>query len=437
MPPTPQENALLRDLHRRLGQLALEPDHPFYVDVHDPVYDGVAGEDIVQQLQRDVAWSEAPSLSFMSGFRGAGKSTQLNRLARQLDAEGYAVLKFDIEDYLETRIPITAVHLVYALAAGARDAAELKGWLETGALASFRDRFFNWVKGLRVDGAATLSAPLSDWTGVEFEATLRRDPTFRDELGLFLHDRSLEVQKQADMFLGELQGAIRADFVARGREWLGVVLIVDSLDHARSETQFQHVRDALREIFDLQVSLLRFDGIRTLFCVPPWLKPAGGTVRQIFNVKVADRSGAAVQGGYALLREILRCRLPVGLTAPGFLSPADHDRVVELCGGHIRDFLRLLDDVVIRAAALPATAGEVDRAVTQVRGDFLPLADDERVWLARIAVSHELTLATQDDWEGLAGLLDRHLVLRYPNEETWYAVHPLIAGELKASPPSL
>lgn len=112
------ETDLLRALHRRLGQLSLQPDDPFYVDVHDPRWKGSAGEDIVSQLQRDVAWSEAPSLSFMSGFRGTGKSTQLNRLARELAGEGYAVLKFDVEEYLEIRILITAVHLVYCARGG-------------------------------------------------------------------------------------------------------------------------------------------------------------------------------------------------------------------------------------------------------------------------------------------------------------------------------
>lgn len=272
---------------------------------------------------------------------------------------------------------------------------------------------------------------------MDFEATLRRDPTFRDELDTFLRDRSLEAQNQANAFLLELQEAVREHFEAQDREWLGVVLIVDSLDHTRSETQFQQVRDALREIFDLQMSLLRFDGIRTLFCVPPWLRPAGGTVRQIFNVKVADRSGAAFPGGHGLLREILHCRLPEGCLASQFLSEAALSRLGALSGGHIRDYLRLLDDVVIRAGALPASEHEVDRAVTQARGDFLPLADDERSWLARIERSHELTLPSQDDWEGLAGLLDRHLVLRYPNEETWYAVHPLVASELQGAPEAL
>jgi hypothetical protein len=411
--------------------MSLQPDDPFYVDVHDPRYAGAAGEDIVGQLHRDVAWSEAPSLSFMSGFRGAGKSTQLNRLARDLEDEGFAVLKFDVEEYLETRIPITAVHLVYALAAGARDSAVRANVLDQGGVATFGGKFLNWLKGLRLEGKASISAPLAEWLPVDFEATLRRDPTFRDEVDRFLRDRSVELHRQANEFLSEVQDAIRQRFVSDGRDWLGVVLLVDSLDHVRSETQFQQVRDALREIFDMQVNLLRFEGVRTLFCVPPWLRPAGGTVRHIYNVKVADRAGSPYSGGYALLTDILGRRLPEGPAAcSDFLAEPELQRLTGLSGGHIRDYLRMLDDVVLRARELPAPRKEVDRAITQIRGDFLPLADDERLWLQRIAECHELALPTQDAWEGLAGLLDRHLILRYPNEETWYAVHPIIAGDL-------
>ncbi|MFP5347844.1 MAG: hypothetical protein ACLGIA_12565 [Actinomycetes bacterium] len=417
-----EQTTTLRALHTRLGQLSLQPNDPFYVDVHRARYQGAAGEDIVGQLLRDVAWSEAPSLAFMSGFRGAGKSTQLNRLALDLEDEGFAVLKFDVEQYLETRIPITVVHLVYALAAGARDAAVTKGWLAEGRVSSFGSRFLSWLKGLRIEGQASVNAPFSDWLPVDFEATLRRDPTFRDEVDKFLRDRSVELHRQADEFLGEVQKAIRERFAAEGRDWLGVVLLVDSLDHVRSETQFQKVRDALAEIFDMQVSLLRFQEVRTLFCVPPWLRSAAGTVRRIYNVKVADRAGDAFEGGYELLTDVLERRLPPRCLLGDFLDPTELRRVIALSGGHMCDYLRMLDDVVLRIHELPAPSRDVDRAVTQIRGDFLPLADDERLWLQRIAKSHELSLRTQDEWEGLAGLLDRHLVLRYPDEEPWYAV---------------
>ena len=76
----------------------------------------------------------------------------------------------------------------------------------------------------------------------------------------------------------------------------------------------------------------------------------------------------------------------------------------------------------------------VTAAIQQVRNGMLPLADDQRGLLRRVAASHELPLTSQNDWNVVATLFDQHFVLGYQNGETWYDVHPLLHNEIDSDP---
>jgi hypothetical protein len=60
----------------------------------------------VRLLAEAIEDAPAQSVQLFSGFRGTGKSTQLRRLRKRLVRGGYAVLLIDIEDYLNTQVPV-------------------------------------------------------------------------------------------------------------------------------------------------------------------------------------------------------------------------------------------------------------------------------------------------------------------------------------------
>lgn len=69
----------------------------------------------------------------------------------------------------------------------------------------------------------------------------------------------------------------------------------------------------------------------------------------------------------------------------------------------------------------------MQRAITQVRSELLPIAIHDARWLQRIA-------DTQDAIERLPRLvtfLDSLLVLCYRNGDEWYGVHPLVRDEIR------
>jgi hypothetical protein len=88
--------------------------------------------------------------------------------------------------------------------------------------------------------------------------------------------------------------------------------------------------------------------------------------------------------------------------------------------------LRLLAEILRRADRLPVLENTVNAAINQVRTEFLPIADADAVWLARIAKTHEAGLQDIAQLPNFARFLDTHLALCYRNGKEWYDVHPLI-----------
>ena len=104
--------------------------------------------------------------------------------------------------------------------------------------------------------------------------------------------------------------------------------------------------------------------------------------------------------------------------------------MIRLSGGHLRDLLRLLADVALRARALPVPRSSVETAINQIRSEFLPIANDDAKWLAGIAQTHQAELQSLERLPALARFFDTHLVLCYRNGDEWYNVHPLVAEQV-------
>ena len=65
-----------------------------------------------------------------------------------------------------------------------------------------------------------------------------------------------------------------------------------------------------------------------------------------------------------------------------------------------------------------------------VRSDMLPIAADDRAWLARIMASHKPELPSLDELPGFARLQQGKYILQYRNGDDWFDVHPLLRREV-------
>lgn len=434
----PDDEEFLTQLHRALELKDFGPEDPRYVDLEQ--YPRAVGPDAVKYLGRAIIRTTEGSVFFLSGLRGAGKSTQLRRLQSNLKDTGFAAVRLDAEDYLNLRQPIDVVEFLFFLVGGIADAIEVERWLpQEGPALRTWNRLRAWLARLpervTVTPSATLRGgidiPAIAKAEVNLKAEIRKDESFVASLREFLEGRLSELVREANAIVGELIDDLRSTWQRTGRgEWSGLVVLVDSLDHIRG-ADFPTIRQSLVDLFDKQSGSIILNQARTVFTVPPYLQIDYGVVRHITNVKVAERDRVPYPEGIDALREVLARRTPDGDLMRLFPDEASLTSLIESSGGNLRDLFRLVIEVEIQAETLPVSAETITAAQRAVRSGLLPISDDEMAVLARVATEQVAPLRSQADWAELSGLYERHLILGYPNGETWYDIHPLIADRVR------
>lgn len=433
---------ILRDYYRALQDRPLEPGDPAYIPLYaqEPL-------DPVAKLATTIEWASNESTQLFSGFRGSGKSTELLRLRKQLEGAGFQVVYRDMEDYLNTTTPVEIADFLLALAGALAEglhAGPLRGHdlVKEGYWA----RFAAWMTRTDVqltELAATAGAPVvpggKATAGATLKASLKQDPTFKQKL-----------QERMAGHLGALVGEVRAfvqecvvaaDRAAPGRP---LVLLLDSIEHIRgTAVNAEEVSKALVNLFFGHADKLRFPHLHVIYTVPPWLKikepgaAAGFDMAvQLPCVAVNDREGRPRPEGRRMLHTALRKR---GAAWDELVSPADAEQLVAASGGHLRELLRLVREVAVRQRGRPspAEAAVVQRAIQEIRGQYLPIADEDARWLARIAATHSAELPDQTRLPDLARYFDSLLVMTYNDGEEWWDVHPLVRDHvLRQAPPA-
>ncbi|MGD0239385.1 MAG: hypothetical protein ABSB59_03535 [Streptosporangiaceae bacterium] len=385
----------LTELHRSFELRDLEPTDERYVALQE--YAEAVGPDAVKYLTRSIARTARGSVFFLSGLRGSGKTTQLRRLRQELRDRNFAAVRIDAEQYLNLRQPVDIVEFLFFLVGGITDAVEEERWLpDSGAVSRGWERLRGWLvnlpKRVQVTPSAEISAGLDipglAETNVNLKAEIQRDESFVAGLRRFLDGRLSELTTQANEIIEDLVEELRRAWENEGRgEWLGLVVLVDSLDHVRG-ADFIAIRRALVDLFDKQAGAITLDPCRTVFIVPPYLHPGYGTMRKLTNVKVADRQRQPFETGLAALKEVVTRRVPEGDLSRIFSSDADLRKLLSVSGGNLRDLMRLVTEVATEAESLPVDPETIDRSIQQIRNHLLPLSDDECAALVRVSFEH-------------------------------------------------
>ena len=88
---------------------SLPPGSEFYIDFSD-----IRGTSVVKLLKRSITdTGKDESAQLFAGHIGCGKSTELHRLEQELDADGFHVVYFDSDHYLDMGdVSVTDILLV-------------------------------------------------------------------------------------------------------------------------------------------------------------------------------------------------------------------------------------------------------------------------------------------------------------------------------------
>jgi len=428
----------LEDMYRRLDPFQpLEPGSKFY----EPLYGQAALnlDDPVALVANEIRFSGGESLRLFSGYRGSGKTTELKRLKQRLEAAGFVVLYANAPDYISLSEPIEIGELLLAIAGAFGETV-----LEAVGHDALKEGWWDRIRRVLDTEIAATGGSLKlgeKPASLDLKFELKSPTAFKRDVQQALSRQLQAVKANADKFFEEGVQAIRRK---RGDQ-TKVVLLFDSLEQLRGAlSEEAALMESVERIFTTHWTLLRFPYVHAVFTVPPSLSitnrtPVKTTVLSTVHLWDNDVARTHCEPAWAAFRSVVRRRLGDDELKAllGAQWPALVDRLIDACGGHLRDLLRLLRDVVIRHATGTATdpAAVVDHAISVLRRDFLPIAANDATWLAKIATDRKTGLPDLEPAtvNRFTRFIDNGRVLYFLNGDAWYDVHPLIRDEVETT----
>jgi hypothetical protein len=418
-------------------------DHGIYVDWQrelDPEAVDVKSR-LVRAFVRN-ATPEHPIVRLMTGHKGSGKTTELNRVSSQLNGgvDGkkvfvstlFAQRWLDIEDVQPEDL---VLQIVRQLVADLRDAG-----IDLGErrFTSFFRSVWERVQKARLETAEVGIDPL------KFSFALKDFPTARDDFRGILRGQLPTV---FDLVNNDLLPVAR-ERLKEAHGYDDVLLIVDDLDKIPQKVLGDQGLTNHENLFLDNAATLRAINCSLLLTIPIELaySPAQGRLRDDYGaaivtvplISIVDRDGKPIPQGEDALIEILgrRARRAFGdeggdaALAAGQVF-ADRElllRVIRLLGGHVRGLLVMLTELLDWVENLPLGQETVDRYVTRAAKDLARglFASDKEI-LGQV-------LRTRGPAEDprFFDLLRNHYVFAYEAgaDEYWYGLNPLM-GEVE------
>ena len=414
-------DALLTRFHNALrmeGPLDVEQpqDQALYVE-------GLHGSrDAVGSLQRDILRTEGGGVFLFTGQAGSGKSTELQRLRRDLRLRGCKVYYCDLVEWLNFNEPVTLSSFLVAL---------LSSWVDqVGTLAGQRTAaerliaFFTQTRlipeNLKLDASA---GPIKG----QIQFALQSDEDFRRSLELNLRRQLSSIVAQAHLFVAEL----KLDLCPNGEK---CVLLADSIEKmAGYGDDAQKVYESVQRLFVSEGAALKLPGLHVVYSVSPYMLEQNnqlptvlgtGAVVTMPSVHVFERNSSLPDAqGLAAVTDLVARRFPAWTQV---FSATQLQSLIVNTGGDLRELLRAIRVAINEdIEALPVSDAVVDFALASVRPPK-SIPGEHVAWMARLEASHEPELGGGIDARVLQRYLSTKHVLVYLNGEPWYAVHPLL-----------
>ncbi|MGH3932790.1 MAG: hypothetical protein ACRDTF_22770 [Pseudonocardiaceae bacterium] len=389
-------------------------------------------DDVKVRLANSISRSLVPVTRLFTGHRGAGKTTELNRVRQRLQ-DGVGGRKVFVSMlFAERWVHLDDVQpedLVFQIVRQLVTDLERAGF--TFAEKSFRKALGGLRDFLRgkfvLDSAEVGIDPLK--VSLRFEAFPTARQEFRQLLqGLLptIYDlTNTEILRQARVWLAQPEHGGYAD----------IAIIVDQLDRIPRKPINGYTNH--ENLFLDHAGALRALNCDVLYTIPIELAYSrayarlqdayGSEILALPAVPVSTRGGAEFPPGVEVLREIVRRRADKAGVGLGdvFAEPDLLDDVLRRSGGHIRGLFVMLQSILDRTEELPISRAITRRGLRRAAADLaVPLRTPDWELLAQVHESRDKVGTDHGVWNEL--LRDR-FVLAYEDEDGhWYDRHPLL-----------
>ena len=404
---------------------------PRWVDTH-AARGGASLDRLTKMLGVDMATGalrNAPQRGYylFCGHRGSGKSTELRHIGNRLNKPHIyhvvladAALELDVHNL---RYQDILLHLAGKLAESLRKRGvhidfvhlrNLDDWFTERVERS--EKTSDFAMEAKAGVGTELTIPVLAKVFASISTTLRTNTTHKEELRRTLRNYFSDFASAFNQFIGAAQRKLGQP----------ILFVVDGTDRLGEE-------DALA-FFTTDVHQLQQVRGLFIYCAPIRLayqgNALGGDFDEVFHlpmIRVEEEDGSPNDDGRDAMRQMLLLRAHEDLFESGVV-----EYLVQHCGGHPRDLLRLLQSAFSHAERERFDMDGARRAVGDLGSDFRRiLRTDDYRHLARVDIGEEPDNADRSQW-----LLYNLALLEY-NDFYWRS-HPAIRktnayGEAKES----
>ncbi|MDO9017334.1 MAG: hypothetical protein Q8S73_22215 [Deltaproteobacteria bacterium] len=366
-------------------------------------------------------------VAFLS-HRGAGKTTELNRICEDLSHHFFAYY-FEANVQLDPR-HVTTEDLLLALVMGLEDhfaAAEMQ--LSPELIKQVHDWFSDVTK--QTDWGKKLSGEMGSQVGIgggvpfiatlktELKGLIRTESEYRTQVREAFRKYPTTLLAVVNKVLDAARLALQTE--GRDRELL---VVIDNLDRYDPRVVDELLIKGGAMLKELHCHMIVTPPISLHY------KPVGEPIASHFQAEVMNtirlrdpeqpydqfNSGP----GRGLLLEALSRRMDLDRLMP---DPRARDRIVSASGGAIRDLLRLVRESIHLAPGAVLDRPTIDAAARRLRVDMRDRinANGWAETLAIIAKTKQIHSSP-----ACMDVLFQRLALKY-NGDGWYDVHPLVS----------
>lgn len=408
---------------------ALPPGDDRYVDLSAK---GVRGrEEPRKMLSKAIQLSNTWTYQLFTGFSGAGKSTELQLLRRDLEREtSYIVVYQDAEEIIDTTQPLHVTDILVTLGVMAEQA--VLGVLSPDQVTdTFKESFWQRLYRFFTDTKVDPESVDVKFGSVSFKTKLRSNPTFREQVRKDLEGRLHKFHQECKDFLLEVNSVIKS----RANKD-GVVFIIDSMEKITGDSlNAEKVAQSVQTTFYGNAPFLTDIPCHMIYTIPPFLhlmepdlpkaysdSPQILPMCRVHEQTTREPNLQAIQ----VLQDFLAKRVSLSVLFGDDWQKVSQ-KLILASGGYPRDLLLLIRHILQRTDTLPVSSDTLDYAIQKLFDAYQgAIYENDLKWLARIAISHDKELLDEKQLMRMVGLFRSHVVMCYYNGSPWYDLHPAV-----------
>jgi hypothetical protein len=390
---------------------------------------GVRGRDWSDVLSAGIELSDTPICELFTGHRGSGKTTELKKVQRRLEAaEGANLLTVYInaEEYVDTsnEIDVSDILSIIVHSTIKEVAVFLNKDPDVALNDGYFQRLWNWLVTTDV-AFKEAEFNVSDSAKLVFEMKTR--PSLRQKIRESIASNFSTFVKEIREELIVQQGKVLS-------KKAGLLIIFDQLEKLRGlSSNWEDVLKSAEKVFGGDGQYIKLP-VHVIYTLPPALATKMHHINFLPVIKIKTKEGVVNPAGINAMREMALKRIPESGMSEllGGEWSERLDAIIIHSGGFPRDLMQMLR-LAMRAPSFPVTEEAFENIFNDSLNEFKQMImREDFAWLRKVATTKTLTLDSDDHSASADRMLSIHAVFQYLNGELWYDVHPAVAKILES-----